>query len=740
MKTKHQRSPAMRWCIQSLRFYKGRHLVFVLTAALCAAILSGALGTGESLHKGLFRDLNARLGNVRSGVVRSRGLFPASLADRIPDSQSALLLRGEMLDSQGVVCADDVNIIGVSCAGNKRDVSAGSASVNRRASDILSSLKGDAWSYRFELPSYFSVELPLGDAGGKGSGRSFVSKIAPAESQLITEDFDPSPASLLPVNILVSQTQLANAAGVDGSANILLSSLSPSQLVDALNKELTAADAGLNVISLKNEKSEIRSREIFIPESVCEAVRKSDLNANWSLFHLADDFGSVKNTNSAPYGFVAALTPDGSVLPNDLADDEIVINQWLADRLSVIAGDEIALNWRRFESLGDLVPQKRIFKVRKIVSMDTAMQVRKRMPDFPGLQDVDSCADWNIGMPLDEDKLNDSANEEYWKRFRQTPKAFISYDAGCGCFGTVFGSAMSICLNADAQAVDGLIKGISPENIGFAVRPLWDEGVAAAKGSTDFRGLFAGMAFILMFSALLLSGLSLSLTLDSRAVEPALFAALGLKRQVVMRVLLKEWAISLLLGALSGGVCGTVLSRILVWGLSRFWRDAFAGAAITFHFSAGAVVSSVVLTSIFLFLILTVKIYRCSGAPPIGVLKGLRHVSLIKRGVIPVLFERTVGPLCAVGAVLVMWGSSGSQQVNSAFFSAGFLLMISVLYFLRGALSAWSSRFDAGSAVVNSSFISGLIRAAHSGVRGKNACCSAGCRLFPLCRDVGYET
>ena len=97
------------WVRRSLRYYRLRHLAFAGTVALTSAILSGALLTGESLRQGLQSGLQARLGKVRSAVYLSEGLFPASLAGRLPDAQAALLLRGELLTADGAVCANARN-------------------------------------------------------------------------------------------------------------------------------------------------------------------------------------------------------------------------------------------------------------------------------------------------------------------------------------------------------------------------------------------------------------------------------------------------------------------------------------------------------------------------------------------------------------------------------------------------------------------------------------------------------
>ena len=101
------------WVKRSLRHYRARHGVFAATAALTAALLSSALLTGESLQAGLQAGLHARLGAARSAVLLAEGVFPADLGQRLPRTEAALLLRGELLTAGGEVCASDAQVIGL---------------------------------------------------------------------------------------------------------------------------------------------------------------------------------------------------------------------------------------------------------------------------------------------------------------------------------------------------------------------------------------------------------------------------------------------------------------------------------------------------------------------------------------------------------------------------------------------------------------------------------------------------
>jgi len=713
---------ALCWSLSGLRFYWRGHIIFALSAALCSAILCAALSTGESLHTGLLRDMRSRLGEVRSGVIRDRGLFPVDLADRLPSSEAALMMRGALLSPEGVVSAESVNIFGIVDDPVAYNQDVGTVAVNRRAAEIIDGFDSPGWSYRFEKPAHFAAELPLGSATAENSARRFVERALPAADTLITADFDPSPASVLPVNIRVDYQQLAAAADGTGYANLLLSELNSADLRAALQSTLSPGDCGLHLKTLDDGIIEIKSREIFIPAAISDALQTNKISSEWALFHLVDDFQSTNSTNSTPYGFTAGVTPDGRIVPKKMRDDQIVVNRWLADKLRLSPGSDLTLKWRRFEPAGQLIPEQRVFSVLKIITMEEAGALKERMPAMPGLAEVDSCADWDIGMPMDEEKLADKSNEEYWQKFRETPKAVITHSAAKQCFGTFFGESMSVRVSADRDELKALLRSIEPERIGFQIRPLLDKGLAAAGGSTDFRALFTGMSCLLMVSALLLSGLTLALLLDNRITEPALFAALGIGRKKSMICLLAEWLPPAAFGSLLGAWGGLTLARLLVWSLSKFWHDAFAGASITFNFAPGVLIISLTVTLLMLLIIMIFKIRRFCEVAPLELLRsrGLLHVYNKDSQSWSAVASRIGAPLTTLAAFAVIYLFRGGEHANSAFFGAGFLLVISLMLLARNAAFAWLAHFNSVPNVVFSPVVAGVINACKSGRRGNS--------------------
>ena len=725
------------WVRRSLRYYGTRHLMFAGTVALTSAILCAALLTGESLQESLLRDLHARLGAVRSAVYLSEGVFPVSLAQRLPDAQAALLLKGELLTAEGAVCADKAQIIGVAdgdAPGGSRgrspsslrsgdggrvssraethlesDLQVGwSAALNGRGREALSGVDG---AVRFERPSLYSVEMPLGAAKEARMARRAVRFSDKSEAGLLTPDFAMRPASVLPVNVHLPYAALSQQAGLPGMANLLVSSSPQAEFERALAEALTPEDMGL-VLTVGDRSSEIggggalsgsqasgvgrpetliKSRRVFLPQGMTEALEKAGLTFERATFHLADGFEA--GTNATPYGFVAAVSPDGASVPRDLKDDEIAINAWLAEALGIRTNGTLTLRWRRFEAGGTLVADSRAFRVRAVIPMETAAKAKGVMPVIPGLAGVDSCAAWDVGMPMDAEKLKDAANEAYWKQWRETPKAFLTYAAGKACFGTFFGEAMSVRVAADEAAVRHALKALTPAQAGFVARPVWEEGLKAAQGSTDFRMLFAGMAFVLMAAALLLSALSLSLSLETRKSEVALFSALGWGRGRVVRTLAAEWSVPLAAGALAGGGVGAGLARALVWSLGRFWRDAFAGAGMSFHFSLPMACAAACAIAALTLAVLLWTASRFSRCRPVELWQGEGRESsgVLKFGSSKVgeVWENVAGGVLAVAALAVMVLSPSDATADGAFFGAGFLLMLSMLLLVKSMGSGW---------------------------------------------------
>jgi predicted lysophospholipase L1 biosynthesis ABC-type transport system permease subunit len=282
----------------------------------------------------------------------------------------------------------------------------------------------------------------------------------------------------------------------------------------------------------------------------------------------------------------------------------------------------------------------------------------------------------------------------------------------------VFGESMSLRVAADEATVRTALKGVAPERFGFQVRPVWKEGLAAARGSTDFRLLFSGMAFMLAAAALLLAALSLALALEARKGEIALLRALGWSRGRVTRVLLAEGCVPLGVGALAGSCGGAFLARALVWSLGRFWRDAFAGAEPAFIFSFPVAVLAAGVSVGASLLVVLRSAARYAACPPTELwqAQGVSEPAVFTAGGgAPVSRATAVlspcGGVLALAALAVMVWSPGGSAAHGAFFGAGFLLMLSLMLFMASLGVAWRRAALGRAASVRSPLAAGVSRA-----------------------------
>ncbi len=575
------------WLSATLRYYRLQHLIFGAIVVLASAILTAALLAGNSLQQGLQQKLHQRLGRIRSALYLVEGGFPADLAERVPGSEAALLLRGELLDAGGEVWSDRAQIIGST---TMPPVAPGSSSSTALVNSRVSELNlGSSGALRFEKPSAYPLEMPLAERSAARSARralQFEEYDVAGLDSLLPADFALSAGSTAPVNLFVSHSLLAAAAGMEGEANLLLSTLEPDALSRRVQESLTLADIGMqaHLPEFAAGFVQLTSHRIYLPTPLYREVVRSNPRTMGATFHLADDF--TFGTNSTPYGFVAAMDQGLPGRANPLADNQVVINSWLAERLEIGAGESLKLRWRRFTASGELEPVEQEFEVAEIVPVSEAARSKVLIPEFPGLAGVDSCSAWDVGLPLDEELLEDEANELYWQEWRETPKLFMTLAAGREAFGTAFGEVMTLVTPASETEVVECIRGLEPAALGFAVMPLWQQGVAMAQGATDFRGLFVGLSFVLITAALLLAALSLELNLARRKGELQLLGAVGWSVRRIRWLRVAEWSVTIVVGGVVGALAGVAVARLLIWSLARFWRSAFAGAELEFHFSA----------------------------------------------------------------------------------------------------------------------------------------------------------
>src|ERR1019366_926154 len=150
--------------------------------------------------------------------------------------------------------------------------------------------------------------------------------------------------------------------------------------------------------------------------------------------------------------------------------------------------------------------------------------------------------DWDPPFPLDLDRIR-PRDEEYWNRYRTTPKAFVRLARGRALWGTRFGSLTSLRISPPSPAyAEALRAALDPAAMGLTVVPVKARSLEAARGATDFGEYFLYFSFFLMFSALLLTGLFFKLGIEQRTREIGVLRSLGFSPSRIRTLFLLEGA------------------------------------------------------------------------------------------------------------------------------------------------------------------------------------------------------
>ena len=482
-------------------------------------------------------------------------------------------------------------------------------------------------------------------------------------------------------------------------------------LAEELRSVIQLADLGAD-LPIQTKQVELRSKRVFLDPPLARAALVADTNAQPILTYLANLLRA--GTNATPYSMVTAAGAPWT--PADMRDDEIIISQWLADDLRVKPGDEIALAYFDPESGARLVERTNTFRVRAIVPMEMPWADRTLMPDFPGIKRAESTSDWDAGFPLVH-KIR-SQDEEYWKQYRGTPKAFVTLAAGQKMWGNRFGNLTAIRFPVPTSIVGAevtrltssetnsepphvgsyntntsaafraalekkILASLKPEELGLRFEPVREQALKAAGQSQDFGQLFLGFSFFLIAAALLLMAMLFQFGLEQRMAEIGTLLALGFTPKQVRRLLLGEGVALAFVGGALGALGGLAYARAMLQGLTTIWRAAVGASVLSFHVTAQTLViglfASVVVSAVTIWLTLRKFVRRPARELLAGEVQGPKSRVQSRAGIVGICS-------LALAISLVVWAMWKGDTANAgAFFGAGALVLIAGLSFV----SAW---------------------------------------------------
>ena len=660
---------------RNLTWYWRTNLAVLLGVATAAGVLGGALLVGDSVRASLRDLVLARLGNTDYVVARN-GFFREDLAAAFgktgQEACPTIAIDGMVAHQASGRRALAVQIYGVdqrfgrAPEGQQILLSAALASE-------LGAKPGDALLVRVEKPSAIPLESLHGRKEDVGKTiRLTLGAAAPREFSLNPQQGDVRAA-------FVPLARLQKELGEVGKVNTILVAGGP--LPDG-HGSVTLEDLGIKIRTLPNGLS-LETDTTLVPDALAEhataAAKSLGLSTEPVLTYLANSIRA--NGREIPYSVVTALAaPPAPAAPSEPAG--ITLNQWAAHDLNAKPGDAVTLDYYVWKSDGRLHTESAQFRLAQIVPIAGAAADRGYAPEYPGITESNSLRDWDPPFPLDLHRVR-PADEQYWKQYRTTPKAFIALARGQQIWGTRFGRLTSIRISPPSPAyADALRAALDPAQMGLTVIPVKARGLASSQGATDFGEYFVYFSFFLMVSALLLTGLFFKLGIEQRMREIGVLRALGFSISKIRAVFLLEGAALAVAGSLLGLAGALAYGEIIVLGLRTWWIDAVGTRLISLHPSTASLATGALAGIVTGLGAIAWTLRKLEPVTPRGLLAGETKHGSAKRGVL-------IGIAAAILAfALIAAALLRALDQTAAFFGAGTLLLIAALALQSAFLNA----------------------------------------------------
>ena len=724
--------------LPSLRHYWRQNVAVVLTAAVAASVLTGALMVGDSV-RGSLRELTLdRLGGIDHALLGA-GFFREALRDELAGDEefaarygpvsAAILMQGSVVEPESGRRAARVNVQGIDeefaaffpGAAEAFDLSRregqlfASLAVNRSLADALAVEPGDSVVLYLERPSEAPRASLMGEKDPEDQLESVRLNVVSVLDDTGAGGFTLAPHQSQPLVGYVRLGDLQRELDQRGLANSLLIGERPAAggdlaggaeaaapgLEQLVRSHARAADFSLAFAEAPDHLQVTTSRIVFADE-LAEAVEELAAAAGAETVGVSTYLANrtaAENGAEAPYSTIAALDVgragelgalrlvDGRPAP-PLEPGEVLVNAFLAEDLGVAAGDRLALDYWVVGDREQLLERTVEATVAGVVEMTGWAGDRSLTPDFPGVADADNMSDWDPTFPVDLSRIRD-LDEAYWDEYRGTPKLFVDLDFGRELWSSRFGLLTSFRLlppvGGSVESLAASLEREAPAQVelvaaGLAVEPVKATGLRGATGATDFGGLFIGFSLFLIASAALLVGLFFRLGTESRASEMGLILALGHGVTRVRRRFLLEGAILGGAGVLLGLGGAVLYAGAMMAALRTLWRSAVGSSHLYLHVEPLTLAMGGAGSLLVVLLTVRGAVGKLAAVSPVRLLRG-ETVEQPAAAAAPGRRARWTGILASVLAVALLAGSAAAPASASAylFFGGGACLLVAGL-------------------------------------------------------------
>ena len=625
-----------RLILRSLTFHWRTGIVVVFGLSVATAVITGSLVIGDSVTGSLRETALSRLGRIDYALV-APGYFREQLSDDLLSTPSVsevvervspmILARGAARRPETGAVVPNVTVLGVDDGfwsyhdgGEAPGLSGRECALNAALAQDLGAQVGDAVLVAAHRQSAVASDTLFARRQRKDTVPSLRLRVKAIWGGGGVRDFRLDAQSAVPRNVFVSREWLAAGLRKEGLCNVLLVASRPQArdqageaLAAGLAESCTLADHGLKLTrNTRRGYLSLTSEGTLLNDSQVEAARRAaqDCGARSALtsVYLAT---SIRKVGKPPapelaYAVIAGVEPleefaFRSRAGQALGPESIWLNSWAAEDLGARSGP-LQLDYLVPSRDGTYPKAIIIRELAGVVELSGPAADPGLVPDFEGITDAERVDDWDPPFPVDLRRITER-DEEYWDKYRATPKAFVSLDTVREMWQSapegenadwVTSVRVARPEGTSLAALEGsftaaILKRLPPGQSGLAFRPVREQALAASRGASDFGQLFLGLSMFLVFSGAGLAGMLLRLSVDGRASEAGIMLACGCESKLVRRALSAEGLALTLAGTLLGVPAGVVYAAGMISALSSWWRGAMgATSALWLHVSVGS--------------------------------------------------------------------------------------------------------------------------------------------------------
>jgi ABC-type lipoprotein release transport system permease subunit len=720
---------------RNLLFFRRHNLGIILSATICSVVLTGALTVGDSVRYSLKVLAEKRIGKGDVAMLSSDGFFEEDLAKRIysklEDNNSIVapiaLSRGLLTSPDGSVRVSNVQVLGVderfwklapdfshtplgTWAMKKefREWGPQAFFVNERLNERLKKGIGDRLILRMEEPSLFSRDAPLsGERDNKFvTMNEELGGVIPAEG---FGHFGLQGNQREPLTIFVPLESLQRklfrsfdqVSGNKNFANFLLMGKSGEGEIElqkakkAMNGSWSLTDAGVEIKDLPNtDEWSIRTRQVFLSDGLVKKAKGLSRKSSGVLTYLVNAIQARSEDNKTsliPYSMMSAVEP-GKVefLGEGWKDNEIALNKWAASDLNVTLGDHVSLSFYTVGERRKLIEKTKDFVLKKILPLPSPVvdgEESEWTPRFPGLSDADSCGEWDTGIPIVH-KVRDR-DEDYWDKYRGTPKGFVSLNAGHEMWGNRWGSITGLRFKKKEfpknELAIQLRQNLKADDAGLVLHNLRADAKESVESPVDFGQLFMGFSFFVIAAILAITGMLFTFSIEQRSRQIGLFRALGWKPRKIKFVFWSEGLSVGIIGSVIGVFLASFYGKGILELLSGDWSGAVSGASFDYDATLTSLIIGGACSALICFFSMIWSTRKLFKYEPRELLQtgsyGIQDNYTFS-------ISRKWHQWFGLGCVTVSFGLAWlvgltSSEASMAFFGAGGMLLIGGLFLFR---------------------------------------------------------